>query len=103
MTTHESRQPQDRYPHSQAFCSTHARRLFLAWLLFAVAAAAGHAGPVVDVEYIVHPPAQSGYEANRAIINTFGGGGLSGPTLVVVTLPDGTDVRSARFLAAHTR
>ena len=85
------------------FCSTHARWVFLAWLLLAVAGAAATTGLSSRLSTSFTLPGQSGYEANRAIIDVFGGGGYRDPALVVVTLPDGADVTSAGSVAALRR
>jgi putative drug exporter of the RND superfamily len=85
------------------FCSTHARWVFLAWLLLAVAGAAVTAGVSSRLSTSFTLPGQSGYEANQAIIKTFGGGGDRDPALVVVTLPAGGDVTSAGSVAALAR
>ena len=55
------------------FCSTHARWVFVAWLLVTVAGAAAAGGLSSRLDKTFTLPGQAGYEANQAIIKTFGG------------------------------
>jgi putative drug exporter of the RND superfamily len=85
------------------FCSTHARWVFLAWLLVTVAGAAVTGGLSSRLNASLALPGQSGYEANQAIVKTFGNGGDRDPALLVVTVPAGGDVTSAGSVVALAR
>jgi putative drug exporter of the RND superfamily len=85
------------------FCLTHTRWVFVAWLLLTVAGAVATAGLSSRLNDSFTLPGQSGYEANQAIIKTFGGGGYRDPALVVVSVPAGDDVTSTNSVAALAR
>ena len=66
----------------------HRRWVLLGWLVLAVAGAIAAPHATNRLSYDFSLPGQSGYQANQAIIRTFGSGGDNAPVLLVVG--DGT-------------
>jgi RND superfamily putative drug exporter len=85
------------------FCCAHARWVLLAWVLIAVVGGAVTAGVSARLSTSFTLPGEPGYEANRAIIATVGGGGSQDPALIVATVPAGVDVTSTEVRAALSR
>jgi RND superfamily putative drug exporter len=73
---------------------SHRRIVVGLWLLFALAGAfgAGHASKAFKQQF--SGPGREGFKANDAIIRNYGNGGAGSALVAVVTLPDGTTVRS---------
>jgi len=85
------------------FCSTHARWVVLVWVVVAVVGGLVTAGVSSRLSTSFTLPGEPGYEANRAILDTVGGGGSQDPALIVVTVPAGGDVTAAGVKAALAR
>jgi putative drug exporter of the RND superfamily len=76
------------------FLLRHRLAVLGAWLLVLVAgmAAAGAVSARLSQEFAF--PGEEGYEANVAVLRTYGNGGPGSPLVPVVTLPDGVTVDS---------
>jgi putative drug exporter of the RND superfamily len=85
------------------FCSAHARWVIVGWVLVALIGGLVTAGVSSRLSTSFTLPGEPGYEANRAVLDTFGGGGAQDPALIVVTVPAGVDVASAGVTAALAR
>jgi hypothetical protein len=83
-------------PRLTQFLLRHKLAVVAAWLVVLVAgvAAAGVVPGRLSQEFSF--PGQEGYEANVAILETYGNGGPGNPLVPVVTLPAGTTVDSPR-------
>ncbi|HJU01458.1 MAG TPA: MMPL family transporter, partial [Actinomycetes bacterium] len=81
-------------PRLTTFLLRHKLAVVAAWLVVLVAggAAAGAVPGRLSQEFSF--PGQEGYEANLAILETYGTGGPGNPLVPVVTLPEGTTVDS---------
>jgi RND superfamily putative drug exporter len=81
-------------PRLTQFLLRHKLAVAAAWLVVLVAgvAAAGVVPGRLSQEFSF--PGQEGYEANVAILETYGNGGPGSPLVPVVTLPAGTTVDS---------
>src|SRR5829696_819466 len=81
-------------PRLTTFLLRHKLAVVAAWLVVLVAggAAAGAVPGRLSQEFSF--PGQEGYEANVAILETYGTGGPGNPLVPVVTLPEGTTVDS---------
>jgi putative drug exporter of the RND superfamily len=81
-------------PRLTTFLLRHKLAVLAAWLVVLVAgvAAAGAVPSRLSQEFTF--PGQEGYEANMAILETYGTGGPGNPLIPVVTLPEGTTVDS---------
>jgi RND superfamily putative drug exporter len=82
-------------PQLSRFLLGHKLAVLGAWLLVLVAgmAAAGAVSARLSQEFAF--PGEEGYEANVAILRTYGTGGPGSPLVPVVTLPEGLTVDSA--------
>ena len=90
-------------PRLTRFLLRHKLAVVAAWLVVLVAggAAAGAVPDRLSQEFSF--PGQEGYEANLAILETYGNGGPGNPLVPVVTLPAGTTVDSPGVAAALER
>jgi RND superfamily putative drug exporter len=81
-------------PRLTTFLLRHKLAVVAAWLVVLVAggAAAGVVPSRLSQEFSF--PGQEGYEANVAILETYGTGGPGNPLVPVITLPEGTTVDS---------
>ncbi|HTE70422.1 MAG TPA: MMPL family transporter [Actinomycetes bacterium] len=81
-------------PHLTEFLLRHKLAVVAAWLVVLVAgvAAAGVVPGRLSQEFSF--PGEEGYEANVAILRSYGNGGPGNPLVPVVTLPPGTTVDS---------
>jgi putative drug exporter of the RND superfamily len=90
-------------PRLTTFLLRHKLAVLAAWLVVLVAggAAAGAVPSRLSQEFSF--PGQEGYEANVAILETYGSGGPGNPLVPVVTLPEGTTVDSPGAAGALRR
>src|SRR5215216_4219118 len=90
-------------PRLTTFLLRHKLAVVAAWLVVLVAggAAAGAVPSRLSQEFSF--PGQEGYEANVAILETYGTGGPGSPLVPVVTLPQGTTVDSSGMAEALGR
>src|SRR5829696_9483413 len=90
-------------PRLTTFLLRHKLAVVAAWLVVLVAggAAAGAVPGRLSQEFSF--PGQEGYEANVAILETYGTGGPGNPLVPVVTLPQGITVDSPGVAAALGR
>jgi putative drug exporter of the RND superfamily len=90
-------------PRLTQFLLRHKLAVVAAWLVVLVAggAAAGAVPGRLSQEFSF--PGQEGYEANVAILETYGNGGPGNPLVPVITLPAGTTVDSPGVAGALER
>jgi RND superfamily putative drug exporter len=67
----------------------------LLWLMFSGAGVLTVGRTVDSLSYEFGLPGQPAYAANTAILDTYGGGGLTDPIVLTVRAPGGTDLRTA--------
>jgi RND superfamily putative drug exporter len=81
-------------PRLTTFLLRHKLAVVAAWLVVLVAGGAAAGAVPARLSQAFSFPGQEGYEANVAILETYGTGGPGNPLVPVVTLPDGTTVGS---------
>ena len=90
-------------PRVTNFCLRHRRWVLLGWLVLFLAGGASAAGLSDRLSVNFSLPGQPAYDTNHEIARQYGGGGGQVPTLVVVRVPEGSQVDSPPVLAALQR
>src|SRR6266498_766836 len=82
------------------FVLRHKAAVVLAWLAVLIAGGAASSRVPDRLGQDFSFPGQPGYEANVAVLKTYGNGGPASPLVPVLTLPAGTTVDSPAVRAA---
>ena len=86
------------------FCLLHKRLVVIAWLVLTVAGALAAGQATGRLTHSFATPGTAGYDANQHMLQTLGIDGNEQPTIAVLTLPAGQDMRTAagQAIAART-
>ncbi|HEV2528489.1 MAG TPA: MMPL family transporter [Thermomicrobiales bacterium] len=80
------------------FVLDHRLLVVLTWVVIAVAGGALAGRTTDSLSYDFGLPGQDAYEANQAILSTFGAGGVNDPVVLTIPAPAGTDLRDPAAL-----